>query len=247
MKVILQKSSRRWIGLLGGLVMGGFVSAQAADISSQSAEPSDDLSAFVHEQRILANEISALVSQGATEQQLEAWQQQNAALIQAQRQEAQKLTAQSALQPGRVVRRVNVPRNASSTLKDFLITQAKLANARAQIHNQLLQTLPTEATQDQIIQMQQQEELIFEEQHAADLQLQRPPIPSRFPEAQRSRPMAHLDCGHSWPRAWTWRKTGRGRGTNIWELILKRDGRLCNNGSSRMPVASASCVSSPKI
>jgi len=66
----------------------------------------------------------------------------------------------------------NIPANASGALKDFLTMQASLANARAQIHNQLLQALPSGASQDQISQMRQQEEQIFQQQHAGDLQFQ---------------------------------------------------------------------------
>jgi len=130
------------------------------------------LAQFQQEQQALFQQWQTLVSQGATQQQLAAWQQQNAAQFQAQQQLAQALSAASALQPMPLISQVNIPANAPPTLSDFLTTQASLANARAQIHNQLLQAMPAGATQQQINQMHQQEIQTFQQQHGNDLQLQ---------------------------------------------------------------------------
>jgi len=169
-----------WIGLLAGMLMGGVVFAQAGDISPQvsgsTAAPAPSalstLQTYQQERQTLAQQQRTLISQGATRQQLQAWRQQNAAQFQALQQLAQSLSQASALQPMPVTRQANIPPNASATLADFLTTQASLENARAQIHNQLLQALPSGATQEQVSAMQQQERQIFQQQYAADLQLQ---------------------------------------------------------------------------
>jgi hypothetical protein len=159
--------------------MAGFLrcsipaSAQTVEVSSSPASGSSStLAAYLQERQTLAQERQALVAQGATPQQLTAWRQQNAAQFQALQQLAQTLALASALQTMPVIAQVNIPANASSTLADFLTTQASLANARAQIHNQLLQSLPSGASQQQVNSMLQQEQQIFQQQHAGDLQLQ---------------------------------------------------------------------------
>ena len=181
MKMIGQRqiSGPGWMGLLAGLVlsgMGGVMFAQGlsqtGEVSPLASGSSPTLAQFEQERQALAQEWQVLVSQGATQQQLEAWRQQHAAQFQAQQQLAQALALASALQPMPVGTGVNAPANASSTLRDFLTTQASLADARARIHNQLLQTMPSGATQEQINAMRQQERRIFQQRHAGDLQLQ---------------------------------------------------------------------------
>lgn len=66
----------------------------------------------------------------------------------------------------------SVPANVSGTMADFLTTQATLANAQAQIHNELLATLPSSAPQQQVAAMFQQEQQLFWQQYGADVQLQ---------------------------------------------------------------------------
>jgi hypothetical protein len=179
-----------WMGLLAGLVMGGSVFAQTAGVSPQTSGSADTLTdpltEFQQQRQALFQQWQTLVSQGANDQQLQAWQQQNAPQFQALQQMAQALAAQSALEPMPLIQQVNIPPNASGipanasgipsnlsgTLGDFLTAQAGLANAYAQIHNQLLQALPSEVTQQQVTAMQQQEAQTFQQQNAADLQLQ---------------------------------------------------------------------------
>jgi hypothetical protein len=177
MKTVGQISGRSWIGLLTGLVLGAITLsravAQTVEVSSSPASGSSaTLTAYLQERQTLAQERQALVAEGATPQQLAAWRQQNATQFQALQQLAQTLALSSALQPMPVITQANIPANASSTLADFLTTRASLANARAQIHNQLLQSLPSGASQQQVIAMLQEEEQIFQQQHAGDLQLQ---------------------------------------------------------------------------
>jgi len=165
-------SARGWTGLLASLVLGGVSFAQTGEVSPLASGSSTTLQTYQQELQALAQERRSLVEQGATQQQLEAWQQQNAAQFQALQQFAQALAVASALQPMPVPTRVIIPANASSTLRDFMMTRASLANARAQIHNQLLQALPSGASQEQVRAMRQRAEKIFQQQHAADLQLQ---------------------------------------------------------------------------
>jgi hypothetical protein len=180
MKMIGQRQlfDRGWIAFLACLALGAMSEvtfaqglAPTGEASPQASGSSTTLQTYQQEQLALGRERQTLVSQGATQQQLEAWRQQNAARFQAQQQLAQALALASALQPMPVAKGVNIPANASGTLKDFLTTEATLANARAQIHNQLLQALPSGASQE-ISAMQQQEGKIFRQQHAGDLQLQ---------------------------------------------------------------------------
>lgn len=130
---------------------------------------------YLTEQQALANGMMTLLANGATLQQVQAWEQQNAAAISAQRQRAVAMANASASQTMPMVGQPNMPANASQTLKDFLTTQATLADARAQIHNQLLQQTAASGqalTQEQVAQMELQEMQAFEQQHANDLKAQ---------------------------------------------------------------------------
>ena len=173
---IIMESGKHF-ALLAAMAVAAFtavpVRAQAGDISSPAPGLPAALQTYRQEQQALAQEWQTLISQGATMQQLEAWRQQHAARIQAQQQRAQALALASALQPIPVIAEAIIPADASSNLEEFLTTQATLANARARIHNQLLQSLPSGATQEQVSAMRQQEQQIFQQQHSADLQLQK--------------------------------------------------------------------------
>jgi hypothetical protein len=140
--------------------------------TSTTTTTAPSLQTYLQEQRALAREWRTLAAQGATQQQLAGWRQQNATQFQAQQQLAQTLCLESALQPALVIQQVNIPANTSGALADLLTTQAALASARAQIHNQLLQALPSAVTAQQVEAMRQQQAQIFQQQYAADLQLQ---------------------------------------------------------------------------
>jgi len=130
------------------------------------------LDTFLSSQQGLAQQMEALIAQGAAGQQIQAWQQENATALANQQQLALDMAAESELQPMPFVAQPNFQVNASQTLKDFLTTLATLANARAQVHNQLLDSLPEEVSQTQLSQMQQSEVQLFQQQHATDLQFQ---------------------------------------------------------------------------
>jgi hypothetical protein len=152
------------------------VSSTGSATTSTSPVSQDQatIQAFQQEQATLAQEEQALAAQGATDQQLETWQQQNAAQFTAQQQRLDAIGVASAMRQMPVSDPV-IPANASQTLKDFLTTQATLANARAQIHNQIVQQITASGqspTLVQISQMEQQQLQLFQQQHAADLQLQ---------------------------------------------------------------------------
>jgi hypothetical protein len=186
------KSSGYWIGLLAGLVMGGTVFAQKASVAPQTSGSSTTLQTYQQELATLVQQRRALVAQGATQQQLQAWQQQNAPQFAALQQLAQNLAQESALQPLPLRQAVNIPANASSTLTDFLTARTSLANGRAQIHNQLLQTLPQNPSQEQISTMMQEETQLFQQQYATDLQ----------PQLQRAQALAAVSASqpHRVPR-----------------------------------------------
>jgi hypothetical protein len=180
---ILLRSSRILIYLAMAVVAHGqSVSPQtpqqaAQPVSLSPAAPllsqnQSTLQAFRQGQMALFQARQCLIAQGATQAQLAAWQKQNAAAFTARLQFAQSLAVTSYLQPRRTNIRPRIPSNASQTLKDFLAEQAALANASALIHNQVVQAMPTNASQAQISQMQQQETQTFQHQHAADMQLQ---------------------------------------------------------------------------
>jgi hypothetical protein len=160
------------MALLAGLVMGGTVSAQSATASPQTSGSATTLQTYRQEVAALTQERRELISQGATQQQLQAWRQQNAPQFQALQQLAAQLGSPPALQPRPIIQQVNIPANASSALADFLTAQANLANARAQIYNQLLQALPAGATQEQVNAIRQQATQTFRQQYAGDIQLQ---------------------------------------------------------------------------
>lgn len=163
------------MGVLFYLVTIAGVSGQIATSSQpvQQASPNQiTLQAFQTEQQTLAKSFNALLTLSPTQQQLQAWQQQNAIALANQQQLALNMAAESALEPQPLPGAPNIPANASSTLRDLLTTQAALANARAQIHNQLLNALPLEVSDAQLSQMQQSEEQLFQQQQGANLQLQ---------------------------------------------------------------------------
>lgn len=170
-----QESGRVWIGLLAGLGVSGlmFVQgfAQTGEVSSSASGASGILAEFLQAQQELVQELQALISQGATEAQIEAWQQENAPAFEAEFQLAQAIAIASALQPLPIADWVNFPADATTNLEDFLTTGATLSNAFAQIHNQLLQTMPSAVTQEDLRSMREQEEESFRDQNAGDLQL----------------------------------------------------------------------------
>jgi hypothetical protein len=160
------------MGLLAGLVVGGSLFAQNTNISPEISGSSASLQTFGMENRALAREHETLLSQGATAQQIATWREQTAPEFESLQETAQQMSLKSELQPERTVRRVNVPRNASSTLSDFLTTRAELENARVQLRNQMLETLPSNPTEEQIEAVMQQVRQVSQQQHSADWQLQ---------------------------------------------------------------------------
>lgn len=93
----------------------------------------------------------------------------------AEEQQAQTAAIASSLQLKPTNRQPNIPADASPTLQAFLTTQTALANARAQIHNQLVQSATASGgsvTFAQLAQLEQQEEQLFRHQNAVALTLQ---------------------------------------------------------------------------
>jgi hypothetical protein len=188
--------SFRWQGILFYLATVVIASGQSTPTSQPVAQPllpstlqpvspsQAALQNFQQQRAALMQAREALVAQGATPQQLAAWQQQNSGQFAALQQQAQAISAASALRVMPTNRQPNIPANASPVLRDFMTTRAQLANALAQIHNQLVQSMPSNASAAQIGLMQQQAMQLFQQQHANDLQLQ----------AQRARAMANTSA-----------------------------------------------------
>ena len=194
-------TSLHWIGVAFYLGTIAAIFAQTAP-SLQSAQQDSSFSAstavsqsqltlqaFQAEQQVLSQSFNALLTLNPTPQQLQAWQRQNAVALANQRQLALNLAADSALEFQPLSGPLNIPANASNTLKDFLTTQAELAKARAQIHNQLLNALPSEVASAQISRAQQSEGQLFQQQQGANLQLQ----------AQRAQTLANESARQSLP------------------------------------------------
>ena len=144
-----------------------------APIASSSSSTAS-LQSLQAQQQALAQAQQQLIAQGATPQQLQAWQQQNAAAIAQVQQEAQTLAAASTAQLEPTNRSANIPANASAALQAFLTTRTTLANARAQIHNQLIQQATASGqtlTPAQVQQIAQQEETQYQQQYGAEEQV----------------------------------------------------------------------------
>lgn len=159
------------MGMLCCLITG----ASGQTLPSQAASPSAEtdstlLQDFQDEQQALARSYSALRNPSPT--QIQTWQQNNAARLQAQQQRARQLADDSALEPMPLSPGPNIPPNASPTLRDFLTTRSELAGNNAKIHNQLLNALPQEVTEDQIEEMRKNEALLISRQNEGTLQLQ---------------------------------------------------------------------------
>jgi hypothetical protein len=193
MKPFCNKWAVSLASALAGMVMGGAVLAQTAAISSPTSgttsttsgsDPSITgtsasvptasvtLDQFQQEHQSLVQAWSALVAQGATQDQLEAWQQQNSGAIQQFEQDGQVLGAETSAQPMAIVNQVNLPPNLPEALQNLVTNQVGLANAGAEIYNQLLQSLPSGATPQQVNALQQQAAQTFEQQYGANLQAQ---------------------------------------------------------------------------
>jgi len=128
---------------------------------------------YQKQRQALMQERQKLIESRATEAQLQAWREKTAARFADLQDLAEAMGAASALHPKRTDRKPNIPANASPTLAAFLTTRAELGNARAKIHNQLLDAAAgQELTPDQVRQMQEKERQLFLQQHAAELQLQ---------------------------------------------------------------------------
>jgi hypothetical protein len=160
------------MGLLGGLLFAGVIFAQTTEMSSPTSGSPGVIGQYLQEHQTLDQEWQTLVSQGATQAQLDAWQQQNAPAFEFLQQLAQAVAVASALHPLPLMEWEGVPANASPALQDYLMTRVTLLNAFARIHNQLLQGIPSNATQGNLDSMHDQEQQMFIRQNAANLQLQ---------------------------------------------------------------------------
>lgn len=183
MSVVKRKAvERAHLAILGCFLLSKVAWGQSALISSAVVSPpssvaptSDVASTFQQEQLALCQEIQAQITNGATQQQLAAWYQRNASRFAAQEKRSEAMAAARALMPMPANEHPNIPANASPTLKAFLIAQITLGNARAQIHNQLLQQAAgagSNLTPTQLNQLHEKEGQLFQQQNASAIKLQ---------------------------------------------------------------------------
>ena len=134
------------------LSLGCSLSAQTVNspstpvASSSSTVSSADMQAFQQQRQSLVSGFMALARQGATPDQIQAWQVQNAPLIAAQQKVAMAIGSSQAPQPVKYITDVNIPSNANQTMSDLLTTQADLFNQFLQAHANQLQKTKTATT-----------------------------------------------------------------------------------------------------
>lgn len=164
------------IGIVAGVVVIALVvpcHGQTESKSLPSSQAEVLLSEFLQERDALMQERFDLIDGCATREQLQRWQQQNASRFEVLQQRALALSQAQELNARPTNRQPNIPPNASVALQEFLTTQTVLANARAQIHNQLLQPLSAKSGELQVEMIRSQSMQIFHQQNAATLDLQR--------------------------------------------------------------------------
>ena len=127
------------------------------------------LNTYQTNQTALVQEQQVLLASGATSEQFQAWQQQNAARFAAQQRRAQRISLLSVWEqlpdPGSAV----VPAGASPALAAFLQERDGLAAAHVRLHNRRARALPTDATVQEVLQNQQDEAALFDRQQSAAL------------------------------------------------------------------------------
>lgn len=162
--------------LFGGVLLLATPLARAQAASSLLADRQALLDAFIAERVALQQEQETLIAKGATQEQLEAWTERNASRLLVQQQRAQQIALQAALdQMSSLTSSPTPPPGASPTLVAALAARTRLANARAQMHNQLIQSMPADATAEEISQMQELETQLFVKKWGAEMasQIQR--------------------------------------------------------------------------
>ena len=135
MRICRYEMSRSWMGALGCLLLGGGAWGQTQPSASSPPVASDSayqakLQTFRQQQQELFQERVALIAQGATAQQLQAWQQQNAGQLAALDQQSQDLAAgqsQALLPLGQTG--TPIPVGATPAMQEFLQNRATLAKS----------------------------------------------------------------------------------------------------------------------
>lgn len=159
------------------LVIVGLTAFMALASAASAVAQGDDLAAqrqtvlaeFQAVQSPLMQERQALLAGGATSEQLQAWQAQTAPRLTAQQRRADLLALLAAWDLRPVPKPATIPAGASPALAKLLQAVAKLQAASVQSHNQWAQSLPTDATAEEIRARQQQEATLFRQQHQAEL------------------------------------------------------------------------------
>jgi hypothetical protein len=142
LKLFGQGMNRIRIGALGCLLLGGVAWGQTVaplhpPLSSQDETTQAKMAAFRQQRQVLFAERQALVAQGATPQQVQAWRLRNATRFVALEQQAKDLAASQPQLSLSVNQKASIPANGSPQTKEFLQNQAALVQNFAQLHNQV--------------------------------------------------------------------------------------------------------------
>lgn len=145
---------------------GGFLHLSPAQNTGPSTPVTTSaLQIYQQEQLSLAQSLHALVAQGATSQQIRAWQIQNNSRLRAQRERAVVMGTASASHPLPFITEITIPAGTPLQMEQILRNRATLANNFAQIHNQNLGTNSAGGTTD-LSQFQQQNGELIQSQAA---------------------------------------------------------------------------------
>ena len=112
-----------------------FAQMAATATATDSTDAATLLADFLQQQQLLAQYFQALVQQGATSQQIQAWRAANATIFQQQQARAIALAVYSAAQPLTYISEVTIPMDATQVMDDFLMARADLYNRYVELHN----------------------------------------------------------------------------------------------------------------
>jgi len=170
------------------LIASGQVATSTPPVDGQATPKLTVVQAYQAEQLTLVEQERTLVANGATPQQIQVWQRQNAAAFALQQKRVQAGIMASELKMQVANGEARIPANASPTLKDYLTTQAALAKVHANLHNQMVQQAAASGqnlTFSQLRELRQNEEKEFQQQNAALLSLQQQRLQTLASESAR--------------------------------------------------------------
>ena len=115
-----------------------------------------------NERRFLDKSEQALIAQGATDAQLDAWEIQNTHQFHELALKADLFSAYGHFIPLEIAVEIAIPDDATAEMEDFLIAKATVRNGYAQIHNQLAQEAGSTITVKAALALQDKQEVLFQ-------------------------------------------------------------------------------------